>query len=211
MTAANEHEFTPEQSEKLRAHAREQIKVHTDACISLAKALFEIYYGTIKGTEKKLVEAWGFDDFDHFIEKELLWHGSTARSYVRVYDELCVKRRFDEGTLPPSITALRELAKISGKLTDQRELHRWIKRAHEMTACEFMHEVETELFGRTRRMKQLGFNMSFGAAKRCMARIREARDSMGLDTYGEVLDRIINEWAYGKRTVSESRALRKTG
>jgi hypothetical protein len=211
MTTKDPHTFTPEQSEQLRAHVLDQLKVHTDACIGLAKAFFEVFYGTVKGTNASLVMTWGFDDFDHFVEKELLWHGGTARSYIRVYDELCVRRQFNEGALPPSITALRELSKISRKVIDARELDRWIKRSRELTACEFKAEVEAFLYGKHGKRRTIGFAMQWTAAGRCLKRIREARETLGLGTNGEALERILNEWALGKRTTSELRALRRAG
>jgi hypothetical protein len=201
--------FTVEQSDKLRSHVFDQVKQQTEASIGLAKALYEIHYGTIRGTEKKVVEAWGFSDFAAFCEKELKLHGGTCVSYVRVYDELCVRRNFDEGVLPPSITALRELAKISRKVTDQRELHSWIKKGNTLTACEFKDEVEVALYGKKGRKRQIGFSMSFAAAGRCLSRIRAVRDELGVDTNGEALERIINQYALGKPAVSEVRRLRK--
>lgn len=205
MKPRDPHTFTTEQSNALRAHARDQIRAETDASIGLAKALFEVYYGTTKEGDVPLVVSWGFEDFDHFAEKELLMHGGRARSYVRVYDELCVRRQFDEGTLPPSITALRELSKISRKLTDQRELHRWIKRAHELTACELKDAVDVEIHGKARRMKSIGFYMSWGAAGRVLKRIREARETYGFSTNGEALERILTDYTVGKPTPAERR------
>ena len=203
------HTFTPEQATSLRAHMKDQIKIQTDACLAVAKALFEVYYGTLRTTDAPLVTGWGFATFEDYVEKELLWHGGTARSYIRVFDELCVRRQFDEGTLPPSITALRELAKVSRKLTDQRELARWIKRSHELTACDFKAEVEVELYGRSRRKRTIGFAMQWGAAGRCMKRIHEIRESLGLSTTGEALERIVMGASTGRMTTSEARRLRK--
>lgn len=202
-TTRDPHTFTAEQSTHLRAHVRDQMRAQTDASLGLAKALFEVYYGTTKEDEKPLALSWGFADFDEFAEKELLMHGGTARSYVRVYDELCVRRQFDEGTLPPSITALRELSKVSRKLTDKRELDRWIKRAHELTACEFKDAVDVEIHGKARRMKSIGFYMSWGAAGRVLKRIREARETYGFSTNGEALERILNDYTVGKPTAAD--------
>jgi hypothetical protein len=216
MTTANtisnyDHEYTAEQAERFRSNVRDHIKTHTDASIQLASALFYARYGTLKGSSKTLVEAWGFPDFETYAEKELLIHGGTAKAYVRVYDELCVRRKFDEGVLPPSFTALRELSKVSRKLTDQRELHRWIKKAHELTACEFKDEVEKEIYGRAGKRRSLGFSMPWGAANRCMKRIREAREAYGFKTNGEALERILTDHSVGKRTASEIRALKRAG
>ena len=205
------HSFTTEQSTQLRAHVRDQMRAQTDACMGLAKALFEVCHGTIKGSDQELAHAWGFESFEEFAEKELLMHGGTARSYVRVYDELCVRRQFDEGTLPPSITALRELAKVSRKLTDKREVDRWIKRAHELTACELKAEVEMEIYGKKGRFRHIGFHMQWAVASRCMKRIREARESLGMKTNGETLERILIEYAVGKPTRGEQRSMRRAG
>jgi hypothetical protein len=210
MTTVREsNEFTVEQASKLREHVVDQMKQHTEASIALAKALFETRWGTIKGSATKLVEAWGFPDFETFAEKALLMHGGTAKSYARVYDELCVKRNFAEGELPPSITALRELARVSRKIKDQRELHRWLKLSKTSTACEFKHEVEREVYGRKGRVRDLHFAMKWAVATRCMDRLREARERYGLKTNGEAFERIMNEHTFGKRTTSEIRGLRR--
>lgn len=209
MKPKDPHTFTAEQSTQLRAHVRDQARAETDAIIGLAKALFEVFYGTTKENDTPLAVAWGFEDFDHYAEKEVLMHGGRARSYVRVYDELCVSRNFAEGELPPSITALRELSKVSRKFRKEgrptTDLDAWVRRSKKVTACELQAEVETELYGKRGRQRHLGFHMQWAAANRCMKRIRDARESLGFSTNGEALERILNEWATGKRTPSEIR------
>jgi len=215
MTAAIvQHVFTPEQASKLRVHVLDQLEVHTQACIGFAKALFETYYGKVKGSETKLVEAWGFPDFDSFCEKELLWHGGTCRSYVRVYDELCVRRNFEPGELPNSITALRELAKISAKhAKDARKLGKWVALSKKHTACEFHDLVERELYGSGGRKWRLGFSMSRAARDRILKRIAAARDRLdpeGEDglTNADALEQILIAYETGKPTRTEIRLRR---
>lgn len=208
MKDTKDHVFNPEQSTQLRAHVHEQAKAVTQASLALAHALFETYYGRTKDKGEHLAIAWGFESFEHYCEKELLTHGGTCRSYVRVYDELCVKRSFDELELPPAITALRELAKVSKRLKTKSEFEPWVKRSHKITACELRAEVEAFLYGKGGKRRHLGFHMQWAAAGRCMKRIREAREVLGLATNGEALERILTDYSVGKRAPSE---LRRTG
>jgi hypothetical protein len=211
------HEYTTEQSTSLRAHAREQVKTHTQACLDFARALYEVRYGKIKGTDEYVWKTWGFPDFETYCERELLWHGGTCTSYIRVYDELCVRRSFEDGELPPSITALRELAKISKHhAKDARELGKWVKISHEHTACEFKDLVEKQLYGGTARKFRFGFVMTSAARERIMRRLRAAREQMQTEagegkeiTLGQALEAMIVRTETGRPTAREAREARR--
>ena len=209
MTTKEKTEFTKEESESLRVHVADQIRLQTDACLGVAEALFRVRYGTIKGTATPIVVAWNYPDFETYVEKDLLWHGGTARSYVRVYDELCNSRNFAVGELPASITALRELAKVSRKYRKEglpkSEFDAWVKRSKKLTACQLQAEVEKEIYGKARKMRTVGFALPLAAANRIRKWVKEAREGYGLSTNGEAVDRIFSDWAVKKETASERR------
>jgi hypothetical protein len=119
--------LTDDQASTLRNDLQSAMAEHTKACLRLARGLFESYYGTVtvKGVETPLYNAWGFESWDEYVENELSIHMGTARSYVRVHDELVIRRDFPEGHLPNSISKLRLLARVSARpSTDGRELNR---------------------------------------------------------------------------------------
>src|SRR6185369_7822196 len=131
----NEHEFSHDQATKLREHARDTVKVQRETSLGVAKALYTVKFGTLRGSTIPLYEAWGFESFEEYCEDELKTHGGTGKSYVRVYDELCVRRNIPEDDLPLSITALRELARVSRRKT-AAESGAWLKKSRELCACD---------------------------------------------------------------------------
>lgn len=189
--------LTEKQASELRGELRSAIAAHTKAAIRVARGLFEVKWATTrdKGSDVPLAVAWGFDDFEDYCEHELGIHGGTANLYALVYDELCVRRSFDDGILPDSITKLKVLARVSRHVKDGRVLQGWIARSRELGCCDLEDAVETELFGGRGRKRTLSFYMKWSRVAPLLKRIHEARTQYGVGTNGEALTEIVNDWA----------------
>jgi hypothetical protein len=189
--------------EAIRAAATE----HTRVSIHLAKLLFDVYFGHVMvGKEEvPLTLAWGWEKFDEYAERELGIHKGTAHSLIRVYDELIVHRQFEEKDLPDSITKLKQLAKVSRQ--NKGGLSEWIKKARDMSCCEFEEAVEHETGGGKVRKKNLSFYVKWAQAKRVMGTIREAKEEFGDTTTGEALSHIIEQWGDLRQKTAKIRGL----
>lgn len=176
----------------LRERLKEDAELHTKACLRLAAGLYDVLMGqTASGSP--LVNAWGFPSFDEYVESELKIHMTTARSYVRVYDELVVRRDFKVGVLPNSITMLRHLSRIAKRVANDRELARWIVRSKELTCCEFEHEVDAEYGGKIKK-KNLAFTLPWSKVARAVGVVKQAKEAYSVATNGDALIRILNDW-----------------
>lgn len=202
MTKERKISLTETDANALRANIKTAMAAHTAANLAVAEALFEVCYGTVrKGNEDvPLAIAWGHDDFDEYAEHELGMHQTTARGLVVVHEELFVRRSFNEGTLPQSITKLRQLAKISRRVKDGATMNRWIGKARELSCCEFEEAIEAE-FGSDRKFRPLGFRLKLSKYTAFMRKMRSARDTLHVHSNGEALSMILDDWhdRHGKK------------
>lgn len=190
--------LTAEEAALVRGKVREMAGLATKGAIDMACALYNAMYGTTKNAKGQIVplaEAWEFESFDDYVERELHWHQGTARAYVRVYDELFTKRGLTMATLPDSIQALKILARISAQAsTDARELKAWITKSKQLSCCEFEAEAEHAFgFGKGKK-RNMGFLMPWNRIKSAMKTVDRAREVYGVPTKGEALDRILADW-----------------
>jgi len=179
----------------LRTKLATAMTAHTKANLAVAELLFEACYGYVRrgNEELPLVVAWGHDDFDEYAEHELGMHQTTARGLVVLHEELYVRRSFTEGTLPHSITKLRQLAKISKRLKDGAAMNRWVGKAREMSCCEFEEAIEAE-FGSDTKSRPLGFRLKLSKYTAFMRKMRSARETLQVASNGEALSMIVDEW-----------------
>jgi hypothetical protein len=197
MTDEIKKNLSAEQAAKLRADAKSAMASATGAAIALCRALYNVMFGQTvdaKGNTINLWEAWRFDSFDDYAEHELHIHQTTARSYVRVWDELFTRRGdvIDAKSLPDSIQQLRMLARISGRSNvDANTLKFWIKKANELSCCEFEAEVEKKFgFGKGKK-RSWSVDLPWAKAKETLAAVREAREFFGVGTNGEALSQAL--------------------
>ena len=203
--------MTEKEAKEKREAVRDAATVHTRVSLHLAKLLFDVYFGSVMvGKDQvSLTLAWGWDKFDEYAERELGIHKGTAHALIRVYDELVVHRQFEEKDLPDSITKLKQLAKISRQ--NKGSLSEWIKKAREMSCCEFEEAVEHETGGGKVRKKNLSFYVKWAQAKRVMGTIREAKEEFGDATTGEALQHIVEQWGDLRQRTAKIRRLKAAG
>jgi hypothetical protein len=183
---------TTEKAEELRKSLKAAAKDVTDSNIRLAKLLFDAYFTKVDGIP--IVETWGFESFEEYVERELEIHFGPAVGLIRVYDEFCIKHSFPEGVLPQSITKLRDLAKISrAERLGKAHLLKWIRDARDMSCCELKNAIDEEL-GHKAKKKTLSFYVKWGQAKTMMKTLRQAKETFGVDSKSEALQRIVAEW-----------------
>lgn len=197
--------LTKKQGDDLRQHVKEAVAAETGAALVVAQKLYDVFYGTTtnaKGETISLSESWGFPDqhgragsgFDDWVEHELHWHMSKARSYIRVWDELFTRRSLDPATLPDSMQQLRMIAKIAARVDDVRELKQWVTKSKQLSCCEFEAEVEEHFgFGKGKR-KTMSFAIPLNFIKRSQSTIQRARTQYGASTTGEALVKILQDW-----------------
>lgn len=198
--------LTEVKSDALRQEIRDLCRAHTKACLMLAKGLFEVYYGTVEkgGGALSLHEAWGYETFGEYAEHELGIHAGTAMRYVEVYDELVVKRgfldpktgaSFGKTVLPDSIGKLRILAVISRRVTDTRELVKWIARSLELSSCDFEAEVDKVFHTGHGRKGSLSFQVPWQRLKPIVKALDAAKEQYECSNRAEALSRIVEDWA----------------
>lgn len=185
-------------TDKQAADLREKAKDHADAAtrsaLALAAVLFEIKFSVVKlgGAETPLVVAWKWDDFHEYCEHELGMHGSTAESYVHVHDVLILSEGLKTEDLPKSITKLIQLARVAKKQGQNPKA--WIKKAHDMSCCEFQAAVEEELTGRPLH-RGYSFWMSNKDIRTVERALKRAKEILGTKHNGETLAAVVDEWA----------------
>ncbi len=179
----------------LRSKIATAMIAHTKANLAVAELLFDACYGYVRrGNEDvPLALAWGHDDFDEYAEHELGLHQTTARGLVVIYEELYIRRSFNEGMLPNSITKLRLLAKVSRRVKDGAAMNRWVGKARELSCCELEEQVESE-FGNDRKFRPLGFRLKLSKYTGFVRKMRSAREELQVASNGEALSMIVDEW-----------------
>lgn len=184
------------QAKDLRGKAIAAAEAHTKSALALGEILFQIYYGSILigNKELSLAQAWKFENFHEYVESELGMHGSTAYRYVMVHDTLVLGAGIDQQQLPKSITKLMQLARLARSDRDQRGLKGWLKKANEMTCCEFEAEVDEALGGKGGH-KQVSFYMRNAQATSMYRHIKRAKEVLGTHTNGETLSEILTQWS----------------
>jgi hypothetical protein len=188
--------MTEAEATELRAAVKKAKEASTRSSLALAELLFKVCYGSVRkgGADIDLALAWGHDDFDEFAEHELEIHQTTARSLVVLWEELFERRRYSIDNLPHSMTKLRQLAKVSKKAgTDGRTMNGWVAKAREMSCCEFEAAVD-DAFGESKKYRPLGFRVKLSKFPAFMKRVKSARDSFGVQSNGEALSMIVDEW-----------------
>jgi len=200
-------DFTETEAQVLREAVRVAIADHAKSGIALAAKLFEAYYGTVKqkGADVPLAVYWGFDDFDDWAEHEVGLHETTARSYVRMYDELFVRRHFAQGILPNSIMKLRLLARISMRVHDSREMVKWITKARGLSCCDFEGDADDAFGLGSSKKKNISFNLKFSLIGPLYKALDAARDDFGVATKGEALAKIVDDWKVRRHAPATSR------
>jgi hypothetical protein len=195
MTQEKKTTLSEIEATALRSKLTAAMIAHTKANLAVAELLFEACYGYVRrGNEDvPLPLAWGHDDFDEYAEHELGLHQTTARGLVTLYEELYVRRSFTEGMLPASITKLRLLAKVSKRVKDGASMNRWVGKARELSCCEFEEAVENE-FGNDRKFRPLGFRLKLSKYTGFMRKMRSAREELHVQSNGEALSIVMDEW-----------------
>jgi hypothetical protein len=122
-----------------------------------------------------------------------------------MHEELFCKREFQEGTLPTSITKLRQLARVSKRCKDERQLRSWVAKSKEMSCCEFEEAVENEFGEGSGRFKRLGFSLKLSSYTSLLRKLRGARESFGVQSNGEALTKIVDEWTQLHQNVDRVR------
>lgn len=194
-TKSHEHDpLTINQASTLREKLSHAMEVHTKATLSLCALLFESYFGTVKigANETSLAIAWGFESWEDYVEHELGIHMGTAMSYVRVYDELSVRRNFPAGALPNSITKLRVLALMSRK--KGVDINEWAAKSKTLSCCE-MQEAYDSMIGGKGRKRNCSFSMKWNAIRPLLNQVKVAKQTFGVGTNGEALSLIVDQWA----------------
>jgi hypothetical protein len=198
--------YTEIKSDALRQDLRNLCQTHTRACLMLAKGLFDVYYGTVErsGGALALHEAWGYETFGEYAEHELGIHAGPAMRYIAVYDELVIKRgfldpktgaSFGKTVLPDSISKLRILAEISRRVTDTRDLVKWISRSLELSPCDFEAEVDKQFHIGKGRKGNITFHVPWTRLKPIMKALEAAKEQYSCANRAEALSRIVDEWA----------------
>lgn len=184
------------QATDLRAKAINAAEAQTKSALTLAEVLFEIFYGAvvIGKDEISLVHAWKFENFHEYVEHELGMHGSTAHRYVQVHDTLVLGAGIEQDKLPKSITKLMQLARLARSDRDQRGLKGWLKKANELTCCEFEAEVD-EALGTKGPHKNVSFYMKASQITSMYRHIKRAKEVLGTHTNGETLSEIVTQWS----------------
>lgn len=199
---------TDKQAEDLRAKALDQAEAATRTALALAETLFAIKYSVVKagGKETPLVQVWGHDDFHEYAEHELGMHGSTAEGYVHVHDVLILGEGLKVADLPKSITKLLQLARIAKKTGQSTKA--WLKKAAEMSCCEFQEAVEEELTGRPSH-RAWSFYLANKDLKTIERGLKRAKELLGTTHNGETLARIVDEWSGVAETTSRLRPVKR--
>jgi len=195
------------QANDLRAKAVAASEAHTKSALALAETLFEIYYGgVVVGREEiPLYQAWKYDTFHDYVESELGMHGSTARRYVHVHDTLVLGAGVEQERLPKSITKLMQLSRIAQ--SPGRSVKGWLKRANELTCCDFEAAVDEEL-GTKGPHKNFSFYMKFSQIASLHRQLKRAKEVLGTATNGETLTEVFTQWS---DLQSSTTKLRKVG
>ena len=195
---------TEKQASDLRGKAIAASEAQTKSALILAETLFEIFYGcvVIGSKEVPLVHAWKFDNFHEYVEHELGMHGSTAHRYVMVHDRLILSAGVEQEKLPKSITKLMQLCRVAG--SEGQNVKGWLKRANEMTCCEFEAAVDEALGGKGAH-KNISFYMKFSQVASMYRHIKRAKEVLGTHTNGETLSAIVDQWSNVQSTTSKLR------
>lgn len=201
---------TEKQAADLRAKALDQADAATRSALALAETLFEIKYSIVKigGKEVALVQAWKWDDFHEYAEHELGLHGSTAENYVHVHDVLILGEGLKPADLPKSITKLMQLARVA-KRTGQNT-KAWLKKAADMSCCEFQAAVEEVLTGRPT-YRTWAFYLANKDLKTIERGLKRAKELLGTTHNGETLARIVDEWSGVAESTNRLRVAKKAG
>jgi hypothetical protein len=199
--------LTAAEATTLRQHVRDAMAAQTKTTLRTAALLFDVYYGTVRqgNADVPLAVAWGHDDFDEFAEHELGMHQTTARGLVHMHEELFCKRDLKEGSYPHSITKLRQLTRVSKRCKDGRTFGSWVAKATEMSCCEFEEAVENEFGEGAGRYKRLGFSLKLASYTSLLRKLRGARESFGVESNGEALTKIVDEWSELHQTTDRVR------
>jgi len=194
--------WTESYATEVRTKLRSLMDASTKTALAVAELLFGVYYDSVKtkSGDVPIWQAWGFESFGDYAEVELEIHHGAAMAYVFVWDELYVRRSFEPGVLPNSITKLKQLARISRKHRgDTREILRWVARSKEMNCCEFENAVDQE-FGERGRRRTIGFVLKWTKARELMKAVGSAKEEFGVSTNGEALTQIVDEWLDYKKS-----------
>lgn len=211
MSQQKEETYSTEQAKELRAELASMVEAEAKVTLKTAEVLYRVYHGLVRqntGTVPVWL-AWGYDTFEDFAEDPngLDMHMGRAKGLVYLYEELFVKHTFAEGVLPNSITKLKQLAKVSKKVKDTAGMKKWIAKARDMNCCEFEEAVDQE-FGTGGKFKPLGFRLKLGQYSTFVKRLRAARDSYEVQSNGEAMSRILDEWWVNHNSVDRVRAKR---
>lgn len=197
MTTTSTKPWDEEYATEIRKKLRGLCDQHTNATLALCEILFKAYHAVVKTNEGEIPvhQAWKFESFDAYVEDELEIHHGTAMAYINIWDELYIRRSFDPGVLPNSITKLRQLARISRKYRgDMRNMLRWVARSKENNCCDFENLVDQE-FGERGKRKGVLFTIKWARLRPLMKAIEEAKEQFGVSTKGEALTQIVEQWA----------------
>lgn len=196
MTKTKVKNFTQSDASQFRTEVKSLVSAQTGSCLALAAALHRVFYGEVEMASrawKPPYEAWGFQDFHDYAERELGMHGGTARRYVRVHEELIdspnIKIRNEK--LPNSITKLMQLTRVARM--EPTRLIDYIRESHRLSCCELEAKIDRE-FTKKASYRSVSFHMRGTSAATLMVRLRRAMNQLDIETYGEALVTVVEQW-----------------
>lgn len=164
--------------------------------LEFARALYEVKTGVLeigKG-EMPLYEAWDFESWEDYVERELEYHKGTADAYVRIHHTFFVKfaGMWTADLMPKSITKLRALSKV----VLASNINSWFRRASSMTCCELEDVVESSMTGAQRRGRMRTLHVPLSSKELMMVNnaVVRMREETGIVKRGAALAKVCEQW-----------------
>jgi hypothetical protein len=183
-------------ADTVRRKAQEASEKTTKSVMDLAAALWDTFHNdvTVGGQSVQLWEAWGFESWFDYAERELGIHQTTAAAYRRIHEvfEVELKDAWDKG-LTASYTKMKSLCRV----VTRTSANAWLRKAAKLSCCELEEEVTLALYGKTRGGAVHSFlanvtKTELAKINQVLSEAREASDEP--ERRGKVLTRILEEW-----------------
>jgi len=188
--------YTQSSANKLRDKVVLLCSQERKAQLEVAEAVYDLYYGEVEvgGGTMPLWEFFGHSSWFDFVETEVGLHVTTAAGYRSVhYAFMVVLQGKWDRSLMVSFTKMKALARV----VDAKNVNFWLKRAGSMSCCQLEEEIEEHLHGK----RKAGAHRHFTAmlTTRQLASVNAIievgrQEFPELETRGEVLTRILEQW-----------------
>lgn len=185
--------ITKTAAKRLRKKAKALSEESTRISLDLCEVLYESYYACVHH-EGEIIPAWdlwGFDSWEHFVEKELGLHKGRAHNKRRVWSRMMVDLVDHWDTnLKLSFTKLRTLSCHTSIVT-HKTVDSWTRKALTMTCC----ELDLALQGHVGEMTSFTVALDKHEAVELKNILAMARTNpVGLRRRGEAIMAIAREW-----------------